>query len=124
MNEVITLDIQTLTTEILILKQQTAQNIIEIGKRLIQVKESLGHGEWLPWLEQKVDISEWSAQRFMKVAREFPNACALKDLSSTKIFALLDLPSEDREEFTQVPHTLPSGETKSDEKMILTINSL
>jgi hypothetical protein len=36
-----TTEISNLTAEILILKQQTAQNIIEIVKRLIAVKESL-----------------------------------------------------------------------------------
>ena len=96
-----TTEISQLTTEILILKQQTAQNIIEIGKRLIAVKESLPHGEWGKWLKEKVDFSHSSAKRFMQVAREFSNSPALGVLPPTKVFALLDLPPEEREDFVQ-----------------------
>lgn len=46
MNEIANSQIDILTSEILLLKHQTAANIIEIGKRLIKVKEMLPHGEW------------------------------------------------------------------------------
>ncbi|SFH36493.1 Protein of unknown function [Desulfotomaculum arcticum] len=100
-NVLISSDIDTLTTEILILKQQTAQHIIEIGKRLIAVKEKLPHGEWGKWLEEKVDFSYRQAARFMQVANEFSNVPTLAGLSASKVYALLDLPREDREEFIQ-----------------------
>lgn len=100
-NGLATTDINALTTEILILKQQTAQNIIEIGKRLIAVKNNLPHGEWGRWLKEKVDFSHTSAKRFMQVAREFSNSPSLGDLPPTKVFALLDLPSEERENFVE-----------------------
>ena len=109
--------VDKLTTEILILKQQTAQNIIEIGKRLVQVKDSLDHGEWLPWLETKVDFKVTTASKFMRVAKEFSNFQTYESLNQSKIFALLDLPVEDREEFTNKPHELPSGETKTINEM-------
>lgn len=99
MNEIQNID--TLTTEILILKQQTAQNIIEIGKRLIAAKESLPHGGWGNWLKEKVEFTDRTAQRFMKVANEFSNATTLSDLPKSKAFALLDLPQEDRETFVK-----------------------
>jgi DNA repair exonuclease SbcCD ATPase subunit len=99
MNEIQNVD--TLTTEILILKQQTAQNIIEIGKRLIAVKESLPHGAWGQWLHNKVDFSQPTANRFMRAAEAFSNYSALNNLTQTKIFALLDLPQEERDEFIQ-----------------------
>ena len=99
MNEIQNVD--TLTVEILILKQQTARNIIEIGKRLIVVKESLQHGEWGNWLEEKVDFSYRSAARFMQVAKELSNVPALATFQQSKVFALLDLPQEEREEFVR-----------------------
>jgi len=102
MNEIQTTVIDTLTVEILILKQQTAQNIIEIGKRLIAAKEKLAHGEWGKYLEEKVDFSQPTANRFMKVANEFSNSSTLRNLSQSKVFALLSLPQEEREEFVQV----------------------
>ena len=99
MNEIQNID--TLTTEILILKQQTAQSMIEIGKRLIIVKESLPHGEWGKWLEEKVDFKQTTASKFMRVAKEFSNFHTYENLTQSKIFALLDLPQEDRETFVK-----------------------
>ncbi|MBU3098360.1 MULTISPECIES: DUF3102 domain-containing protein [Clostridium] len=99
MNEIQNID--ALTTEILILKQQTAQNIIEIGKRLVSVKESLPHGEWGKYLEEKVDVSQWTANKFMKVAKENSNCGTFNNLNQSKVFALLSLPQEDRETFVK-----------------------
>lgn len=39
------------------------------GEALIQAKASLAHGEWLPWLEEKFEGSEDTAQGYMKIAR-------------------------------------------------------
>jgi hypothetical protein len=116
MNEIQTTVIDTLTVEILILKQQTAQNIIEIGKRLVEVKESLPHGEFGSYLKEKVAFSERTAQNFMKVAREFSNTQALADLEPTKVYALLDLPIEERENFVSLPHEV-NGEIKTVDEM-------
>lgn len=44
-----TRDIAAVTCEILHLKQELARNIVDIGLRLIEAKEMLSHGEWLPW---------------------------------------------------------------------------
>jgi DNA repair exonuclease SbcCD ATPase subunit len=99
MNDLVSVD--QLTTEILIYKQQTAQNIIEIGKRLIKVKEQLPHGDWGKWLDEKVDFTDRTAQRFIRVAREFSNATSMSHLPQTKVFALLDLPQDQREDFVE-----------------------
>lgn len=96
--------VQTLTAEIKMLKQQTAQNIIEIGKRLIEAKESLPHGEWLPWLEKEVDFTRQTANRFMKVAEEFGNGTSTLHLSTGHLFELLQLPAPEREDFIEENH--------------------
>ena len=64
------------TTAEIILKTQTAQNIIEIGKRLIMVKGSLAHGEWLPYLRDRVALSARTLSRFMTIVREYSPALA------------------------------------------------
>jgi hypothetical protein len=46
-----------------------------------------------------VEFSQAGANRFMKVANECSNSSALTNLSQSKVFALLDLPQEQREEF-------------------------
>ncbi len=66
-------DLAEKTAKVKILTAQTAENIIEIGKTLLEVKEKLPHGEFLSWLENEVNYSKSTAYNFMKVAKEFPN---------------------------------------------------
>ena len=101
MNDLTNFNLETTTTEILMLKDQTAQNIIEIGKRLIEVKENLQHGEYLSWLKTKVQFTERTAQRFMQVGKEFSNTTSLSHLGSTKLFLLAGLDEENRQEVMQ-----------------------
>lgn len=101
MQELTEFNIEKTTTEILMLKDQTAQNIIEIGKRLIKVKENLQHGEYLNWLENSVDFSIRTAQRFIKIANEFSNTTLVSHLGTRKLLALAGLDEEDRQEVMQ-----------------------
>ena len=101
MEELTEFNIEKTTAEILILKDQTAQNIIEIGKRLIEVKENLQHGEYLNWLKESVDFTERTAQRFVKVATAFSNTTPVSHLGTRKLFALAGLDEEDRREVMQ-----------------------
>jgi hypothetical protein len=43
-------------------------NIIRRGELLIEIKETLGHGEWLPWLRKKFALSQSTAQNYMNAA--------------------------------------------------------
>ena len=83
---------------------------IEIGRRLVEAKELLQHGEWLPWLERETDFSSSSAQRYMQVFREYgaaqqslfgpvANSPTLGNLSISNALRLLALPEEEREGF-------------------------
>jgi Protein of unknown function (DUF3102). len=109
-------DIKTLTEEILRLKQQTLENVIEIGKRLIEVKKNIPRGEWRDYLKDKVDFKERTAQNYMRVAREFLNTQAIADLGQTKVFALLDVKLEKREEFISKKHKV-NGKEKTVQEM-------
>ena len=75
-------DIGVITAEILLYKRQAGVSILEIGRRLNEAKAQLSHGEWLPWLEHQVEFSEASAQRFMRLAREYPNPSPVTDLDT------------------------------------------
>jgi len=117
-SEVVPNQVEIITAEILILKDQTAANIIEIGKRLIKAKEMLPHGEWGKWLQEKVEFSEWTARRFMRVAREFRNRSPVTDLEPSKVFMLLDMPEQEREDILRKPQITPStGEAKTIDEM-------
>ena len=95
----LTRPLQVIETEINFYKQQTATGIIEIGKRLVEAKAQLGHGEWGNWLEQKVDFSQAHANKFMRIAREYSNSSPGINLGYKKLFLLLDVPQEEREQF-------------------------
>ncbi|GCD11403.1 DUF3102 domain-containing protein [Clostridium tagluense] len=94
-------DLELITEEILQLKNQTASNMIEIGKKLIQVKGNLPHGQFGKYLEEKVSFKKSTANNFMKVAIEFSNFQSLGDLEPTKLILLLDIPKEERAEFIE-----------------------
>ncbi len=105
-------DIETITNEVLELKKTAGESILGIGHRLLEAKSVLKHGEWLPWLSERVDLSERAAQNFMRLAREWSNPQALSDLGASKALALLAIPAEDREEFIAADHVVDGGEVK------------
>lgn len=49
------------------------ENILAIGNKLIEVKQSLGHGYFLAWVEKEFGWSERYAQKYMKIASELTN---------------------------------------------------
>ncbi len=63
--------VQQRTIEIKSLLRRTAQDIIDIGEKLSEVKQELGHGQFLDWLRTEFDWSESAARKFMQVYRKF-----------------------------------------------------
>lgn len=112
----ITRPLEQIESEIDFYKGQFASNTIEIGKRLIEAKALVKHGEWGKWLEEKVNFSHTSAKRFMQVSTEFKDYATLRTLGTGKIFALLSIPQEDREDFITSSHEV-NGETKTVDEM-------
>lgn len=107
-------DIEIVTNEIKTLVSQAhwvmTKYIIEIGRRLVEAKSLLPHGEWGNWLREKVGFSQSSANNYMKIFEEYgddqitlfgavPNSQTLGNLPYTKALKLLALPDEEREEF-------------------------
>ncbi|MCI7713086.1 MAG: DUF3102 domain-containing protein [Clostridiales bacterium] len=105
-------NIETITTEIIKLKEDAGNAIIGIGQRLIEAKSMLPHGEWTQWLTERVEFSERTAQNFMRLAREWSNPQALADLGATKALTLLALPPEERQQFIEENHIV-DGKEKS-----------
>lgn len=85
------------TAKVKILTAQTAENIIEIGRTLLEVKENLSYGEFQNWLENEVNYSKSTAYNFMKVAKEFPNFQQVGNLGMRKLLALTGIETESRE---------------------------
>lgn len=91
-------------------KQMTLWFGIEIGRRLCEVKEMIGHGEWLPYLKAQTEFSQSTASRFMTLYREYgaqqqtlfgaeSNYPTLNNLSISNALRLLAVPEDEREEF-------------------------
>lgn len=78
---------------------QTTQNFIEIGKRLIQANSIVQHGNWGDWLEKNFQLSQSSAYNFMACAKRFANFQPVGNLNFTQMIALLPLPEDDTEKF-------------------------
>lgn len=118
MSELVTVrDIQTVTTEIWMIRRQVEQTAlsgaIEIGRRLTEAKELLPHGEWGRWLREEVEFSQRTANNFMRLYAEYgdaqvslfgANPQALANLPYTKALQLLAVPEEEREEFAAANH--------------------
>lgn len=105
-----------IATEINSIKDQTRQmvlqNSIEIGKRLVEAKEVVAHGEWGKWLESSVDYSQSTANNLMKIYEEYGDGQAalfggtveseaIANLTYTQAVALFNIPSYEREEFVE-----------------------
>ena len=110
-----TRDIEDITAEILEAKRAGGEAILTIGRGLIEAKALLAHGEGLPWLTERVEFSERSAQNFMRLAREWSNPQTLADLGASKALALLALPAEERADFIASVHVVDGAEKTTEE---------
>lgn len=81
--------------------RRSAEDIIEIGKDLIAVKDRLPHGSFLPWIEQEFGMSRFTANRFMAVAEVYgAKGSTVQHLDLTALYELAapKTPIEVREE--------------------------
>lgn len=64
--------------------------IYETGRRLAAVKKALDHGQFTPWLEQNFELTDRTAQKYMKLYHHFAckPAALLEGLSVQKAYAL------------------------------------
>ena len=103
--EVVAAEIRTFTASML-------NNIIEIGRRMAEVKEMLPHGEFMGWVEENTGYSQSTANNFMRLFAEYGdrqgslfgaevNSQTFANLTYSKALALLALPSGEREEFVE-----------------------
>src|SRR5690625_1450854 len=121
-----------IAAEINSIKDQTRQmllhNSIEIGKRLVEAKVVVPHGEWGKWLEQSVDYSQSTANNLMKIYEEYggdqdalfggnANSETIASLSYTKALALLSIPNYEREDFVE-DHNVDELSTRELQKVI------
>lgn len=100
--------INTVTAEIVAISNQAAQmaymSMIEIGKRLVEAKELVEHGEWGTYLKNEVKFSQRTANNFMQIyerSRSGANSQTFANLGYSQIVKLLALPDEELEAFAE-----------------------
>jgi len=120
--------------EINIIKDQAdkflLQSSIEIGRRLKEAKEMVGHGNWSKWLEDEVNYSQRTASNLVKIHDEYgqvllsgSNSQALADLGYTQAVAMLKLDVESRENFLIV-HDVDAMSTRELDQEIKKVNEI
>ena len=106
-------DGQTIITEIKTLYYQAQisalNSFIQIGQKLIELKDMIPHGQWAEYIKDNLDWNERKVQRFMQLAEGYADGSAyaklisnpsfLSDLNITNALALLAIPEEEVEEF-------------------------
>lgn len=117
MSEMITVrDIEIVTAEIKTIERQIVRTAvhgyIEIGRRLTEAKEIVGHGGWGKYLEENVRYSQQWATDLMNLYKEyggqqeslfenFANSQSFGNLDITKHILLLAVPAEERTRFVE-----------------------
>ena len=103
---------ETVAAEIRSFTASMLVNIIEIGRRMVEVKAMLPHGEFLPWLKENTGYSSSTANNFMRLYEEYGadqgclfgaelNCQTFGNLTYSKALALLSVPKNEREAFAE-----------------------
>jgi Protein of unknown function (DUF3102) len=79
--------------------RESVRHSIAAGELLIEAKAQVAHGQWLPWLRDHVEISERTAQVYMRCAKgreeiEKQIRSGAADLSLNEATAILALSSD------------------------------
>src|SRR5262249_10639372 len=105
------------------LRSRVVEDVAEIGRILTEAKETVGHGNWLPWLDREFGWEETTALNFMRVHKfvqelqsESANVCVFHmPVSSVYLLAAPSTPHEAREEIIErvsAGETVPVTEVK------------
>lgn len=80
--------------------QQVA--IFDIGRDLLAMKEALGHGHFLAWIEAEFGMTPRTAQNYMQAAVALGDKCEIVSyLPATAVYQLASAPEEVRETVIQ-----------------------
>ncbi len=103
-------------------------NYIEIGRRLVEAKAQLLHGEWGAWLKKK-EYSQSTANNFMLLFREYgaeqqslwgaqAKSQTFEKLTYSKALKLLALPTEEEREQFVAEHDVEHMSTRELERAL------
>lgn len=120
-------DLATVTAEIRAYQDAARRAVlsycIEIGRRLVEAKDMVAHGEWGAYLREELGFSQSTANNHMRLFEAYGaeqmtlTGAAVKhqafaDLSYTQALALLALPSEEEREAFVAEHDMAALSTR------------
>lgn len=79
--------------DILANKKRAAQTLVQMGKRLLEIRALLADGTFTAWTQQELDFGERTAQYLMNVAREYGERPEIISVLSDTVLYLLAAPS-------------------------------
>lgn len=74
--------IRSLSMELDAIGKAALEKAAEAGRLLIECKEGLKHGEWLPWLESNFTFTDRTARRWIKLAEDIQSGKIKSDTVS------------------------------------------
>ena len=93
---------ETVAAEIRTLTGMMLSTAVEIGRRMVEVKQMLPHGDFLPWIKEHTGHSASSANNYMRLFEEYGANCqTFGNLGFSKALALLSVAKDEREAFVQ-----------------------
>ncbi len=125
-------DIEVVTEEIKDLCREAQRTMllyaVEIGRRLVEAKEILPHGEWGEWLKNEVSFSQSTANKHMQLFEAYGNrqtslfgaelnSETFTNLSYSQALKLLAVPEEEREDFVK-DNDIANKSTRDIDKLI------
>ena len=117
----------TVTAEIRTLqdaaRRMAIEYSIEIGRKLVEAKSMVGHGEWTDYLREELGFSQSTANNHMRMFEAYGaeqisltgatvKSQAFANLSYTQALALLALPSEEEREAFVARHDMAAMSTR------------
>lgn len=124
------------TVEIKALIHRTTRNLLEIGQKLLEVKERLGHGRFGEWLAAEFEASQDTAERLINIAKrlgDIPHNAEF-EAKALDLLAAASTPQSAREEALElaesgevISHTLAKSivdRHKADDEDVVRCNDL
>jgi hypothetical protein len=113
--------------------RRSLEHAIAAGLLLVEAKELVGHGEWLPWLQANCRLSERQARTYMRLARHRHRleSAVTADLTIAAAEALVGKPRPERThglpgqlDLLGLPPVPPPSVTASPDNVDLTADDL
>jgi hypothetical protein len=78
-------------------KHKTIRHAIRCGELLLEMKQRVGHGNWLAWVAEHFEASERTARNYMEIAKSATVADLDEDMTMRSALRALAAPSRSRE---------------------------